>query len=134
MDPVTLIVAALGAGAAAAAQETAGQAVKDAYQGLRGLLRRLFADRPGPGGGAEVDRFEREPEAAEAPLRDALARAGADRDPEVIAAAQEVLATVDPEGAAAGKFNVSVEGNVQGMVAGDHAQVTMTFGDPPKGA
>jgi hypothetical protein len=39
MDPISLILAALGAGALAAAKDTAGTAVKDAYQGLKTLIR-----------------------------------------------------------------------------------------------
>src|SRR5687768_13584011 len=46
MDPLTLILAALGAGAAAAAKETASGAVKDAYQGLKTLIQRRFAGKP----------------------------------------------------------------------------------------
>jgi hypothetical protein len=38
MDPVTLIVPALVAGAASAAQDTASNAVKDAYSGIKALL------------------------------------------------------------------------------------------------
>ena len=38
MDPVSLIVTALATGAAAALKDTAGEAVKDAYSGLKSLL------------------------------------------------------------------------------------------------
>jgi hypothetical protein len=38
MDPVTLIVSALVAGAATAAKDTTSNVVKDAYSGLKGLL------------------------------------------------------------------------------------------------
>ena len=47
MDPVSLIVTALAASAVAGAQNTATEAVKDAYTGLKELLRHRFAiDRP----------------------------------------------------------------------------------------
>ena len=48
MDPVSLLVAALAAGASAALQDTVSQAVKDAYgQGLKSLLKRkLGGDKP----------------------------------------------------------------------------------------
>lgn len=39
MDPFTLIVTALAAGAVAAAKDTAGQVVKDTYQGLKALIQ-----------------------------------------------------------------------------------------------
>jgi hypothetical protein len=63
-----------------------------------------------------------------------LAQAGADQDADLVAAAQRLLQLVDPEGAAAGKFTVTVAGNVHGQVVGDHAAVTMNFGEPPKGS
>jgi hypothetical protein len=42
MDPISLIIAALGAGALAGAKDTAGTAVKDAYQGLKTLIKKKF--------------------------------------------------------------------------------------------
>lgn len=129
MDPISLIVAALVAGAAGSAEETAKQAVKDAYQGLKGVLGRLFRNKPEAE--AALEQAEEQPAEAEEALREALAGAGADRDAEAVAAAQRVLELVDPEGAAAGKFRVAVAGDVQGQVVGDHATVTMNFGDPP---
>ena len=39
MDPVTIIVSALVAGAAAGLQPTAEQAIKDAYNGIKALMR-----------------------------------------------------------------------------------------------
>ena len=43
MDPISLIIAALAAGAIAGVKDTAGQAVKDAYAGLKALVHRRFA-------------------------------------------------------------------------------------------
>jgi hypothetical protein len=40
MDPLTVIAAALLAGAAAALKDTAAQAVRDAYTGLKSLIAR----------------------------------------------------------------------------------------------
>jgi hypothetical protein len=45
VDPVSLIVAALAAGAVAGAQTTATDAVKDAYTGLKELVRRRLSGR-----------------------------------------------------------------------------------------
>ena len=42
MEPISLILAALAAGAAAAAKDTAGTAVKDAYEGLKALIKKKF--------------------------------------------------------------------------------------------
>jgi hypothetical protein len=51
MDPVSLVVAALAAGAASGVGETASDAVRDAYAGLKELVR---ARLRGAGPGAEV--------------------------------------------------------------------------------
>ncbi|BDI14282.1 hypothetical protein ANSO36C_00840 [Nostoc cf. commune SO-36] len=42
MEPISMIIAALGAGAIAATKDTAGTAVKDAYQGLKALIKKKF--------------------------------------------------------------------------------------------
>ena len=46
MDPVTLIVTALAAGAASALQDGVSSAVKDAYARLRAAVRKRLAGRP----------------------------------------------------------------------------------------
>ena len=45
MEPISLILAALLAGATKSASEVAGGAVKDVYVGLRDALKRKFADK-----------------------------------------------------------------------------------------
>jgi hypothetical protein len=42
LDPISLVITALGAGAIASAKDTAGVAVKDAYQGLKALIKKKF--------------------------------------------------------------------------------------------
>ncbi|QGZ89938.1 hypothetical protein [Microcystis aeruginosa] len=44
MEPISLILAALAAGATAAAKDTAGTAVKDAYESLKALIKKKFAE------------------------------------------------------------------------------------------
>ena len=130
MDPITLILSALAAGATAAAKDTAGTAIKDAYQGLKALLQRHFS------GKSEAEmalgNYENKPDVWKEPVKDALTQTRADQDEAIIKAAQALMAKVDPQGAARGKFNVNISGPAQGTVIGDHAQVTMTFGDAPK--
>jgi hypothetical protein len=46
MDPITLIVTVLAAGAALGITDSASSAVKDAYTGLKALLRKRLAGRP----------------------------------------------------------------------------------------
>ena len=129
MDPISLVISALVAGATAAVKDTAGQAVKDAYNGLKTLLKGKFAGKPA----AEValDKHEEKPEVWKEPLKEALAETGAGQDVEVIKAAQELLKQVDPDGTKSGKYNTTIHGNVYGMIQGDHAELTQNFGETP---
>ena len=110
MEPISLIIAALVAGAAKAA----GDAAPDAYNGLKALIKRKFAGEPK----AEMvlEEHETDPETYEAPLKKKLAEAGADKDEEIIKKAQELLEQLKPEEAAAGKFNINVAGDIKGIV------------------
>jgi len=126
MDPETLVVTALAVGGAEGLKETATQTIKDAYAALRGLVQRRLASRQG----AEVvlDRYEGEPAVWEAPLISELSAADVATDNEILRAAQGLLALVDPENTAKGRFDTQIEGNVQGFVQGDYNRVDMTFG------
>jgi hypothetical protein len=126
MDPLSLILAALAAGAAAALKDAAAQTVKDAYAGLKSLIKRKVASRPLAQD--VIDQHEQAPEVWEKPLQDELKKAGVAEDEEVVRAAQRLLALIDPAGAQAGKYNVTVTGG-KGIVVGDHAHVEMTFED-----
>jgi len=123
---VSLIIAALAAGATGALKDTAGEAVKDAYAGLKSLLKRKLAGRQFAQD--VIDRHETAPADWEKPLRSELAEAGVADDEEVVKEAQKLLAQVDPAGAARGKYNVTISGG-KGIVVGDHATVTMNFDD-----
>lgn len=89
MDPISMIIAALGAGAIAATKDTAGTAVKDAYQGLKTLIKKKFeGDVLGQ---AMVDAKPEEIKQAEGLLKDKITQAGVDRDQEIIKVAQDLL-------------------------------------------
>lgn len=126
MDPISLIIAALAAGAAAGVKDTASQAVKDAYAGLKALLRSRFAGNRQAE--AALGKVERQPESGQALLAEHLRAAGADGDRELISAARALLEQADPAGARAGKYNVRITGG-KGIVVGDAANVTMNFND-----
>jgi hypothetical protein len=87
MDPVTLIVSALVAGAASAAQDTASNVVKDAYSGLKNLLQRRFQGKPAAE--TALAEAETDPDTWEKPLAKAVAEHGSDE--EVLALAQQLL-------------------------------------------
>ena len=128
MDPASLVVTALGAGASAALTDTASQAVKDAYAALKSLLKTRLAGRPAA---AEmIDQAHAVPESSDDPLRKALETADVAADQELIRAAEHLLTLTDPHGTRSGKYNVHISGS-KGIVIGDHAQITMTFSDEP---
>ncbi len=130
MDPIALIVTALAAGAALGVQDTAAAMVKDAYASLKALVRRRLGGDPG----AEMvlARHEQAPETWQAPLMAELARAGADGDSDLIAAAKALLDLVGEAGEA-GKYTVDVRG-AQGVQIGDHNRQDNAFNAPADGA
>jgi hypothetical protein len=128
MDPIMLIVTALAAGAASGVMDSASSAVKDAYAGLKALVRKRLAGRPD----AELvlAGHERAPETWQAPLNAELAEAGAGHDLDLVAAAQALMMLVDGAGARAGKYTADVRG-AQGVQIGDHNRQDNVFHAPP---
>jgi hypothetical protein len=125
MDPLTLVVTALAAGATSGAGQAATTAVTDAYQALKRLVARRFTGKPA----AEVALAEHEtdPDVWRAPLAKQLAETGTAVDPAVLDAAQRLLTVLDAEGARAGKYTVDA-GGARGVQIGDHNSQTNRFG------
>lgn len=125
VDPITLIVTALAAGAASGAI-SANVAV--AYSRLRGLAKKRVAGSTS----AELVLAEHEanPEIWEAPLAAKLTELGADSDSDLVAAAKAVLELVDANGAKSGKYNVTVRGS-QGVQIGEGNVQFNRFNSPP---
>jgi len=128
MDPVTLIVTALAAGASSALRDGASAAVKDAYARLKALVKRRFAARPK--GELVLAEHEAAPQTWQTPLAAELSAAGADGDADLVAAAQALMSLVDEAGSRAGKYAVTVSDS-QGVQVGDHNTQTNTFGPRP---
>jgi hypothetical protein len=128
MDPISLIVSALSAGAIAALKDTAGTAVKDGYAGLKALVLRRFHGNSDAQ--SQLAAVERAPvvTGSNTTLKQHLEAAGAGHDEELLRKAHDLLAQLDPKGAQAGKYNVAVSGG-KGVVIGDAASVTMSFND-----
>jgi hypothetical protein len=112
MDPITLIVTALAAGAALGAQDTVSAMVKDAYADLKARVKKRLSGRPG----AELllARHERAPKTWRAPLIAELAETGADGDRDLTTAAQALLDLVSDAQGRAGKHTVDVRGGPGG--------------------
>lgn len=124
MDPISMIVGALAAGAASGLQDTTTGAVKDAYQSLRDRVSRRFAGRLVAE--TALAEHEKAPQVWAAPLSAELAAAGADTDAQIIAAAQRVMALIDEAGSRAGKYRVDLRG-AQGVQVGDRNIQTNRF-------
>lgn len=92
MDPLSLIVAALTAGAAAAAKDTAGAAIKDIYQALKALLQKKMAGNQAAT--VVLEEHAKDPDTFEVPLRKKLAEAAIDQDPEILRSAETLLEQV----------------------------------------
>lgn len=129
MNAVNLIEAALAAGAIGIAKAIFGEADKQAYQSLKTLVQGQFAGKSD----AELVlvKHEKKPSAWREPLKEVLVETGADKEEDIIEAAQKLMNLVNSQPAAMSKFNTQVYGNVEGFVQGDHATVTMTFNDKP---
>jgi hypothetical protein len=93
MDPIsTALIAAITAGLVTGTKDVAATAVGDLYDGLKGLIRRK-ADTGAASVGL-IDVLEASPgmDGVKAELPAALARDGIAGDPEILAAAEKLLA------------------------------------------
>ena len=124
MDSVSLVTTALAAGAAQLDEARA--SIKTSYARLKTLVfGRLGGD---PKAEMVLAEYEREPEVWAAPLRAELARTGTDDDPDVVAAAQELMALLDTRGSKSGKYVVNVA-NAHGVQIGDNNSQVNRFND-----
>jgi len=148
MDPLSIILSALIAGAAASAKDVAVQAVKDGYAGLKALLIRKFGDMADVA--ASIEQVEKKPESEsrQLTLKEELAAVDAGGDKELTAEAKALLdllkrhgqiheatynAVLSDSGAiaqgpgavAAGERGVAIGGNVHGgtIITGDENKV-----------
>jgi hypothetical protein len=128
MDPITLIVTALAAGASAgaidAAKGDAKESAKTAYGKLHDLVKRRFTGNAS----AELalSEYQGDPETWEAPLAKKLAAADAGDDADLVAAAQALMEFVDQAGAKSGKYNVTIKDS-KGVQVGDGNLQINTF-------
>ena len=125
MDPVTLIVTALAAGAAAALQDETKSAVTTAYERMRKLAKRRFA--PSDNGDYLMGKHAEDPLVWGKPLARELEQAGAAGDPDLVAAAQELMGLLDARGSQEGKYVVGVRDS-QGVQIGDGTSQANYFG------
>lgn len=124
MDPISLILSALVAGAAT----TAGGVAQDTYNGLKALIKRRFESQGKSDAVTILDKYEEKPEKTKPLLEDELTEVEAGKDEEIIKLAQELLKQLNPQEAAEGKFNVQISGGtVQGLIQQNTGTVTQNF-------
>src|ERR1051325_10321358 len=97
MDPISVLLTAIVSGAAAALKPTAGEVVKDAYAGLKALIKKRWST-------VNVESVEQNPKSTSRQdvLKEDLEKTRVAQDADVLAKAQEVIqavATHAPEAA-----------------------------------
>jgi len=111
MDPITLVVSALAAGAVAATKDVAAQAIKDAYAGLKSLVVRKFGSQGDVQ--AAVEQVEKKPDssARQGVLKEELASAGVAQDADVLKQAQALLELLKQSGHDTATYSAQVIGD-----------------------
>ncbi|MFE5199041.1 hypothetical protein ACFQ93_36000 [Streptomyces sp. NPDC056601] len=111
-------MAALAAGASAGITDTASSAVRDAYAGLREAVRRRLAEYGRDAEGV-LEASGVEPGVWQARLAEVLLEAGADRDEELLAAAQQLREQLSAASGRLSKYSVDAP-DAKGVQIGDH--------------
>ncbi|QLE57849.1 hypothetical protein [Nostoc sp. TCL26-01] len=127
MEPVSLITAALVAGAA----KTAGEAVQDAYKGLKELIKRKYEEKGKSDFVSTLDKYEQKPEKTKGLLEDELTEAEIDQDKEIMKKVnelQELLkATKSADSTSQKVFNSTFTAEKQAIQQGDGGNQTVNM-------
>ncbi|HEX6483846.1 MAG TPA: hypothetical protein VF043_33780 [Ktedonobacteraceae bacterium] len=127
MDPLTLILTALTAGAAVGEQAVVSDAIKDAYNGLKALIQRKFAGKPSAE--AALTEHETDPQIWVAPLKKFLAQEHIDQDQAILQAAEQLLTQIKAQPGGEQHIQSAVGSYIAQADRGSTASVTIT---PPK--
>jgi len=128
MDPVTLIVTALAAGASAGTADALKDDAKDAVTSANAKLRSLVRKRLAGRADAELalERHQAAPAKWESVLAGELTEAGAASDRDLVAAARTLMELIDA-GTRSSTYNVTITGS-EGIQVGDrNVQVNTWF-------
>lgn len=122
MDPISLILAALKAGAYFVGEKMAGEAVKDSYTRLKSLLISRVKDSDESSllvepKGVDVDVWQ-------AKAKEILERIDAKADMDLVGAAQTLLTQVNQTQTLAGKFNVQAN-SINTVIQGDYSNIVL---------
>jgi UDP-2,3-diacylglucosamine pyrophosphatase LpxH len=92
MDPTTLILTALVAGASALAKGSLSEAGKDLYKAIKSKIQLRLQGQPQ--GQAILAEYEKDPETWEKPFRKTLLQVGAEKDQELLSLAKQLLVQI----------------------------------------
>jgi len=106
------IISALVAGATAKARDIGGNAIADAYDGLKSLI----VHKLGKGGAVQSVEDEPQSEAAQATLAEAMAKGGVASDADLAAKAKELESNLAALSAGSGGAGDIEAGNIRGKV------------------
>ena len=110
MEPTNLLAAALIAG-----HTTLDEAGKDAYKGLKSLIKSMFqGDKSAE---RALEGHEEDPDGYDPLLKKALESRKVHENPEAIELARRVMEAKDPVGSEQGKYNVTIS-NSHGVQVG----------------
>ena len=134
MDPIT---AAIMAVLPALAGDVVKAGVKDAYDGLKAVIRRKWGDAAPISKAIAAVEEDPKSKAQAAVLQEKVEAVKATDDPDILKALQQLVEQMKTHGVggeAVAKIHLAISGGtVQGVVGSDNVQIgSMTFGAPPK--
>jgi hypothetical protein len=135
MDPIRVILTALAAGASSGVldelKDEAKEKAKVLYGKLRDLVTRRFHEKGTANADAVLDEFAVDPENYRGGLKKKLEAADAGADIALLNAAQALVDLVNQQQSSS-KFGGVRITDSEGVIVGDHATQTNTFGAKPR--
>ncbi len=125
MDPITAaIVAALTLGVTSGITETSKKAVSDAYEALKGLLKKKFGHESEVM--KSVERLEIKPDSTgrQATLQEEVTTAHAEQDPDILKAAQTLLNLISSQPGGS-QYNQYISGNYNAITQSGPATINI---------
>lgn len=126
MEPISMIVGALVAGSSAALQDTASQAVKDAYSGLKALVIHYWKNKNSENesqleqeASILISNLEGDPETFQTPVEKKLSESIPEPSTELIDKARALFELLDKNGFDTGKYSVDIRSG-KGIQVGDN--------------
>lgn len=134
MDPITAaIIGAVASGLAAGTTDTAKKVVADAYEGLKSLIKRKFGSESKVAQAVAYVEANPQSEARKAVLQEEVATAKADRDEELVAAANALIEQIKslPQGQQYIKQNTQTATGSGNYQAQDNSSINLGQPTPP---